>query len=162
MAAVETVLMDFESPNTADIIKSMLEGESENISPEVQEMVEEVSSFFEEYKLLLAALEIRNIDQMRKSIREVEIRRIIEKLKIKYKAENPARQLQEALDTSKEIRAKYDDVEAMKKKIQKLKQSVISEIRSYGSPPEGIHQVMKATYTLLGRKKSEIKVRYFY
>ena len=40
-----------------------------------------------------------------------------------------------------------------------LKQSVISEIRSYGSPPDGVHQVMMATYILLGQRSRDVQVR---
>ena len=52
-------------------------------------------------------------------------------------------------------------MEIMKKKISGLRQSVISEIRSYNTPPEGVHSVMMATYILLGTRKKEVKV-FFY
>jgi len=77
------------------------------------------------------------------------------------KARKPAKQLEEALEECKIIRKKFDDMEEMKKKIQRLKQSVISEIRSYGSPPDGVHQVMMATYILLGERKGDLKVSIF-
>ena len=59
----------------------------------------------------------------------------------------------------KTLRQKFDQIELMKKKIAKLRQSVISEIRSYASPPDGIHQVMMATYLLLGQREHDILVR---
>merc|ERR1719402_74385 len=68
-----------------------------------------------------------------------------------------AEQVRKELEEAKRLRQKFDEIEKMKKKIAKLKQSVISELRSYGSPPDGIHQVMMATYLLLGQKDKEIK-----
>lgn len=122
------------------------------------EMVKEILSFYTEYDLLLQSTTNRNIDQIRSSIREIEIRRIVEKLRVKYKARAAAQQLEDALEESKQIRKKFDDMEKMKKKIQQLKQSVISEIRSYGSPPDGVHQVMMATYILLGQRRRDVEV----
>lgn len=122
------------------------------------EMVKEILSFYTEYDLLRQSTTNRNIDQIRSSIREIEIRRIVEKLRVKYKATAAAQQLEDALEESKQIRKKFDDMEKMKKKIQQLKQSVISEIRSYGSPPDGVHQVMMATYILLGQRRRDVEV----
>ena len=122
------------------------------------EMVKEILSFYTEYDLLRQSTTNRNIDQIRSSIREIEIRRIVEKLRVKYKATAAAQQLEDALEESKQIRKKFDDMEQMKKKIQQLKQSVIAEIRSYGSPPDGVHQVMMATYILLGQRRRDVEV----
>ena len=140
------------------MIQNMLNNDQVQLPPKVLEMAKEILSFSMEFDLLVECTTNRDIDQMRSRIQEIEIRRIVEKLRIKYKASAVAKQLEDELEESKRIRQKYDEMELMKKKIQKLKQSVISEIRSYGSPPDGVHQVMMATYILLGQRKQDIKV----
>ena len=48
-------------------------------------------------------------------------------------------------------------LERIRQEILELKQSTISEIRSYQNPPPAVHQVMIATYLLLGYKEKPLK-----
>ena len=49
-------------------------------------------------------------------------------------------------------------LEKLKKDILALDQRTISEIRSYKKPLPAIHDVMAATYIILGYKEKELKV----
>ena len=48
-------------------------------------------------------------------------------------------------------------LERIRQEILELKQSTISEIRSYQNPPPAVHQVMIATYLLLGYQEKPLK-----
>lgn len=39
-----------------------------------------------------------------------------------------------------------------------LDQKTIAEIKSYTSPPDGVHQVMAATFLLLGSPEKQVRV----
>ena len=159
LAAVDELLSDFDSEMAAETLQQKLaEAQGTEMEGQLSDVAEEVSSFFNEFMRLLNAKNDKDIEQLRAAISEIELRRIVEKLRVKYRAEKAAEQVNKALIESVEMRKKFDDVDEMKRKIAALKQSVISEIRSYGSPPEGIHQVMMATYLLLGQTENDIKV----
>ena len=53
---------------------------------------------------------------------------------------------------------KLKRLEKLKKDILALDQRTISEIRSYKKPLPAIHDVMAATYIILGYKEKELKV----
>ena len=158
---VGELLLDFNAVGTAEMIEAMLnKNKAELTEKVVDQMVKEILSFYAEHDRLLQSTTNRDIDKMRISIREIEIRQIVEKLRVKYKAKKAAQQLETEVGKSKPILMKFDEMEKMKKKIEQLKQSVISEIRSYGSPPDGVHQVMMATYILLGQRKKDVEVTF--
>ncbi|XP_019638018.1 PREDICTED: trichohyalin-like [Branchiostoma belcheri] len=48
-------------------------------------------------------------------------------------------------------------LERLRQEVQNLKQSTVAEIRSYSKPPAAVHQVMIATYLLLGNPEKETK-----
>lgn len=48
-------------------------------------------------------------------------------------------------------------LERIRQEILELKQSTISEIRSYQNPPPAVHQIMIATYLLLSYKEKPLK-----
>merc|ERR1719402_402225 len=127
------LLVDFNSANAAETIQSILQ-DGTDMTASITEMAQEVSSFYDEFMLLLSSKNAKDIEQLRKSINEIELRRIVEKLRVKYNANDPAAQVDEALQAGKSLPGKFDEIERMKKKVLELKQSVISEIRSYSNP----------------------------
>ena len=164
---VGELLLDFDAVGTAEMVEAMLNNNKGELTEKVvDQMVKEILSFYAEHDRLLQSTTNREIDKMRKTIREIEIRQIVEKLRVKYKAEKAAQQLENEVEKSKSILMKFEEMEKMKKKIKQLKKSVISEIISYGQccknrakcPPDGVHQVMMATYILLGQRKTDVEV----
>ena len=83
--SVKTLLMDFNSPEMIGIIQALLENDEIELNEEVVDMATEIASFYDEYMNLLRSKDARDIEKLRKSMHEIELRRIIEKLKIKYK-----------------------------------------------------------------------------
>ena len=110
--------------------RKLAEAQGSEMDGQLSDVAEEVASFFNEFMRLLNAKNDKDIDQLRAAINELELRRIVEKLRVKYRAEKAAAQVSEALVEGVEMRKKFDDVDEMKRKIAALKQSVISEIRS--------------------------------
>ncbi len=53
-------------------------------------------------------------------------------------------------------------LERIRAEILELKQSTVAEIRSYQKPPPIVHQVMTATFLVLGHKEKETKVSTMY
>ena len=49
-------------------------------------------------------------------------------------------------------------IEKLRHAILDLDQKTIAEIKSYSKPPDGVHQVMQATFLLLGNSEKEVKV----
>lgn len=78
----------------------------------------------------------------------------VEKIKSKgYEKEHTV----QLLDADK-LMQKLRRLEKLKKEIMALDQRTISEIRSYKTPIPAIHEVMIATYIILGYKEKELKV----
>lgn len=48
-------------------------------------------------------------------------------------------------------------LEQRKKAVLELSQRVIAELKSYSNPPPQVHQVMRATFLLLGNSEKETK-----
>ena len=81
----------------------MLKNNNIELNEEVLERATEVLTFHDEYTLLLDSLIDRNIDLMRSSIHEIEFRRIVEKLRDKYKSTGAAQQLEEAVEECRQV-----------------------------------------------------------
>jgi len=77
------LLVDFNDNEAADIIRSILD--KCELNENLVEMATEIGSFYDEYTVLLQSKATRDIDRLRGAIREIEMQRIIEKLRIKYK-----------------------------------------------------------------------------
>lgn len=60
------------------------------------------------------------------------------------------------LKEGEKLASRLRRLEKLKAEIMELKQSVISEIRSYGNPPPAVHKVMIATYLLLNYPEKEL------
>jgi len=78
----------------------------------------------------------------------------METIKTKGHEKEHAEQLLEA----DKLVQKLKRLEKLKKDIMALDQRTISEIRSYKKPLPAIHDVMIATYVILGYKEKELKV----
>jgi len=77
----------------------------------------------------------------------------VDKIKKKKYEEDHAERLLEADKLANKLRR----LEKLKKDIMALDQRTISEIRSYKKPLPAIHDVMIATYVILGYKEKELK-----
>lgn len=62
------------------------------------------------------------------------------------------------LSEGERLASRLRRLERIRQEILELKQSTISEIRSYQNPPPAVHQVMIATYLLLGYKEKPLKI----
>lgn len=62
------------------------------------------------------------------------------------------------LKAADKLAQKLKRLEKLKKEIMELNQRTISEIRSYKKPLPAIHDVMIATYIILGYKEKDLKV----
>eukprot|EP00058_Branchiostoma_floridae_P022282 XP_002607772.1 hypothetical protein BRAFLDRAFT_117319 [Branchiostoma floridae] len=65
--------------------------------------------------------------------------------------------LEKAVTAVEEGRVRLKRLERLRQEVQNLKQSTVAEIRSYSKPPAAVHQVMIATYLLLGNPEKETK-----
>lgn len=67
-----------------------------------------------------------------------------------------------ALSDADKLKEKLKRLEKLRKEILALDQRTISEIRSYKTPIAAIHQVMIATYIMLGYNEKELKVQSYF
>lgn len=49
-------------------------------------------------------------------------------------------------------------LEKLRHAVLNMDQKAVAELKTYGSPPEGVHQSMMATFLLLGSPMKEVKV----
>ena len=63
---------------------------------------------------------------------------------------------------SEEIFQRLEALEKMRSEVFNMKQSKISEMRSYDRPPVVVEKVIRATLLILGTKSSELNVRILY
>lgn len=113
------------------------------LNPDI-EKAEKVSDSIKCGEELEDAMVKRNLSEMEGAV---------EKIKSKgYEKEHTV----QLLDADK-LMQKLRRLEKLKKEIMALDQRTISEIRSYKTPIPAIHEVMIATYIILGYKEKELK-----
>ena len=95
-------------------------------------------------KNLKEACQGRNLERLEKSIKDVKN----SGLEQYYSVE---------LSEGERLANRLRRLERIRQEILELKQSTISEIRSYQNPPPAVHQVMIATYLLLGYTEKPLK-----
>lgn len=62
------------------------------------------------------------------------------------------------LQYAKRLHEQLNKIDKLRHAILNLDQKTIAEIRSYGAPPAGVHEVMSATFLLLGVSVKQLKV----
>jgi hypothetical protein len=95
-------------------------------------------------KNLKEACQGRNLERLEKAIKDVK-KAGLDKY---YSVE---------LNEAERLANRLRRLERIRQEILELKQSTISEIRSYQNPPPAVHQVMIATYLLLEYKEKPLK-----
>ena len=95
-------------------------------------------------KNLKEACQGRNLERLEKAIKDVKKAGLDQYYNV---------ELSEAERLANRLRR----LERIRQEILELKQSTISEIRSYQNPPPAVHQVMIATYLLLGYNEKPLK-----
>ena len=60
---------------------------------------------------------------------------------------------------AKKVLEQLRRIEKLRHAILDLDQKTIAELKSYSSPPDGVYEVMAATFLLLGNTEKELKVR---
>ena len=70
-----------------------------------------------------------------------------------------AGQLQSQIEAAEKLRDHLKELNRYNHDILEMEQTTISEIRSYQRPPGCVHDVMAATYMLLGEDEEQLSVR---
>ena len=97
-------------------------------------------------KLGLQAIRMRDIDQLKSIVKEIDQKGLIIHLLGKYPDSAIARQLAKDLENLRGrallMIAKFEDIVRMRHEIENMDQSTIAEIRSFSDPPEFVRNVM--------------------
>lgn len=56
------------------------------------------------------------------------------------------------------LRDQLHRIEKLRHSVLNMDNRTISEIRTYGNPPDGVHQSLQAAFLLLGNSKKDVKV----
>ena len=75
-----------------------------------------------------------------------------------HKSESLKRKLNLQMQMATKIQEQLKRIEKLKHEVMALDQRTIAEIKSYATPPDVVHQVMAATFLLLGSPESSLKV----
>lgn len=67
--------------------------------------------------------------------------------------------LKEEYDTAKELLFHLRELSRLRAAISEMNRSLISEIHKYPTPPKQVHQVMTATFIMLGEAPKKMKVK---
>lgn len=60
------------------------------------------------------------------------------------------------------LRDQLHRIEKLRHSVLNMDNRTISEIRTYGNPPDGVHQSLQAAFLLLGNSKKDVKVGTLY
>ena len=97
-------------------------------------------------KLGLQAIRMRDIDQLKSIVKEIDQKGLIIHLLGKYPDSVIARQLAKDLENLRGrallMIAKFEDIVRMRHEIENMDQATIAEIRSFSDPPEFVRNVM--------------------
>ena len=112
-------------------------------------------------KMGLQAIRMRDIDQLKDIVKEIDRKGLIIHLLAKYPDSAIAKQLARDLENLRGrcllMIAKFEDIVRMREEIENMNQSTIAEIRSFSDPPEFVRNVMASLYTLLGEDRKDVK-----
>ncbi len=92
-------------------------------------------------------MQMRHLEKLEESIQEVEENGLARKLGLK-------------LAMARKILERLRRIEKLRHVLRHLDQQIIAEIKSYSNPPEQVHQVMKATFVILGEEELKLNVSY--
>ena len=62
---------------------------------------------------------------------------------------------------AKKILKRVKEIERLTKPLLKMNQNMVTEIKKYQTPPEGVHHVLLATCILLGDDPNQLQVKEF-
>ena len=113
----------------------------------------------ERYKLILGfqrSIGMRNESMIRDALTKKDIAKSTTLINHNFEADT---EMMEFISRANSLLLLFEQVERMKSVVMSLKQTTISEVRSYSKPPAAIFNVMQATYLLLGEKKENLLVR---
>lgn len=96
---------------------------------------------------LLNAINARNIKSLREALRTVESRKYVTRLKVEY-------------EEGKALLNSLNRIEQLNRVILELNKATMAEIRRYVSPPEEVHQVMKAALLLMEDDEGSTQVKH--
>lgn len=65
----------------------------------------------------------------------------------------------EEYNKAKELLAYIREMMRLRDEIAQMSRSTISEIHKYPTPPQAVHNIMMATYILLGESPKDVKAR---
>ena len=88
-------------------------------------------------------MQMRHLGKLEEAIQEVEENGLARKLGLK-------------LAMARKILERLRRIEKLRHVLRHLDQQIIAEIKSYASPPEQVHQVMLATFVLLGEDEAHL------
>ncbi|OAF70210.1 hypothetical protein A3Q56_02029 [Intoshia linei] len=143
----EKLQLAIESTNESEIQKCVKDCLESGISKNDQQ-IEEANLLLKQFDL---AKKLRSgIDQ--KSIKILED--AIDKVRHYGLENNMSKLMEEAINVLMQLRR----LERIRAEILKLTQPTVAEIKSYNKPPEAVHQIMIATFTLLGHSVQETKI----
>ena len=100
------------------------------------------------FSALQGGIKRRHLETLEKAIEQGKESRFVEKLA------TPIKDAEDVRDHLLKLNRFAHD-------ILEMKQSTISELRSYKKPPEVVEDVMMATFILLGEKRINVQVQYF-
>ena len=75
---------------------------------------------------------------------------------------NYEHQLDLQLALANRLKDQLGRIERLRHAVLSLTTPTIAEIKSYGNPPDGVHQSMMATFILLGNSPKEVRVGVHY
>lgn len=67
--------------------------------------------------------------------------------------------LQKNIMKAKDMLADLESLEVNSHPVQQMDQKTIAEIANFNNPPRDVHNIMMATYLLLGENRQYLKVR---
>ncbi len=94
---------------------------------------------------LTTAMSARNLQRLEDAVKRAEAAGLEKKLGLQ-------------LGMAQRVLEQLKRIEKLKHEIMQLNQKTIAEIKSYSHPPEGVHQVMMASFVLLGDDPAKLKV----
>ena len=100
------------------------------------------------FSALQDGIKRRHLETLEKAIEQGKESRFVEKLATPIK-------------DAEDVRDHLLKLNRFAHNILEMKQSTISELRSYKKPPEVVGDVMMATFILLGEKRINVQVQYF-